>query len=146
MTDFITNLKIFQWETKAKITKVSYHQETAWQLRNEMSHANFNNRIWQLINDKEATGQHQALDNCRRSLAESTPTASPPPKPKDVKSKTECKVVPGVLTYCEASKQSKSVLSVSDAVQNPPLPYPVPLHSNVAPNLNSQQSGSTNQT
>lgn len=145
ITNFVENLKTFQWETKAKVTIVSYFQDSFRQLRNGISHEHFNSRIKRLINGQSTTGQYQAHDDCSGLLSEPTPATSSLVTVANLPTSANenvCKVVPGVLTYCEASKQSKSVASVSAVVPHTPLP----VLTSVAPSLNSQQSVSINPT
>lgn len=75
---FVANLKTFQQYTNAKITIVSYPQESYRTLRNGMSHQAFNERLHQLICSKPP----QQLPTLRQQQLTPPPPPVSPPNPQ----------------------------------------------------------------
>jgi hypothetical protein len=74
---FINNLKRFQQATKAKVTIVSYHQESSRHLKNGLSSDDFNRRLNELIKPSHDTrmpseASHKALTTVTHSSSSPT--------------------------------------------------------------------------
>lgn len=150
LDNFFNNLKLFQNQTKADITIVSYYQKSYRQLRNGLSHEDFNKQLQTYINSESihhiqstpGSDSSPLRNNVLASADMSTPATSQQCSPTPTETlhtrphtstdqatpvaSEQCenvsKVVPGDLTYSESLKQSTRSVGVLSVKKKKQIP------------------------